>query len=134
MLQSGAGRQAWEQPKAASQTDISEQARTLQDAYSAAQSDASQALWDGFGESEQEEMLALMRATLNATQRSVLEQSERDDPAFRSIRNHYLIETYPDEFPEELSGIAVFASATDTLNGVNDEDRKRLLEFLDNNL
>lgn len=132
MLQRGVGRQAWEQKvQTLSHQDVLVQVKTLQDAYSLALGNAAQALWDSFDEATQVEVLEVMQASLNATQRAVLERSAPDNPAFRSIRNSYLFETYPDEYPEELSDMRAFIVANGLLIEYDDEERQRILTALD---
>lgn len=125
MLRDGVGQQYTEQKREAP-ADISAQVQAIKDAYSASRNSAAQALWDQFGAGAQEEVIAVMRTTLNPTQTNVLNKATQEDPAFRAILHGYLLESYPDELPVELTDLQSFAEANGYFDKVSHAERQRL--------
>ena len=130
MLRDGTGQMTKKGRSASKGAVISAQVQTIRDAYSARFAEAARLLWEGFSADGQAEVIALMRETVNPIQASVLEKHPQDSPTFRSVLHSYLFHTYPDEFPDELADLEMYAEASGYLESGSEEERKRLVAAL----
>ncbi len=111
-----------------SNRDIDQLARTLVDSYQRALSEHAEAMWTETAEAQRNDIHDLMRVELGPELVDFLDKSNWDGPGYTSIRNNYLLDTYPDEIPDVLAELDSFLAADQRLDRYEDDMRSKITE------
>lgn len=119
---------AVQEPGRLSNRDLDQLARALVDSYHQARSEHADAMWAETAEAQRDSIHDLMRVELSAELVDFLDRNHWDGNGYASIRNNYLLDTYPDELPDTLAEPDAFLEADGRLGRYPDEVRTKIGE------